>query len=252
MASCSFDGTGLAILIPAWNEEEALPAVLAEIHEYVPQAHVVVIDDGSRDSTSQVARAHGATALTLPLNLGVGGAMRAGYRYAWRAGYEMAIQVDADGQHRPADIAKLVQTMQETGADLVIGARFAGVGNYEVRGPRAWAMSLLSGILSRICKVKLTDTTSGFKLANRRTIGVLAEEMPAEYLGDTIEALVIAAKHNLRVAQVGVEMRERIAGQPSHNVWKSAKFLLRGLISMAVAATRPREKELNKKEEGRQ
>ena len=252
MTTESFDGTGLVVLIPAWNEQESLPSVLHELHVCVPKADVVVIDDGSRDHTSEIARAEGATALTLPINMGVGGAMRTGYRYAGRGGYELAVQVDADGQHRPSDIARLVERMRETNADLVIGARFAGVGNYRVKGPRAWAMSFLSSILSRINKTKLTDTTSGFKLTNRHAIRVFSDEMPAEYLGDTIEALVIAAKHGLRVEQVGVDMRERIAGQPSQSPWKSAKLLLRGLISMAVAASRPRAKELNKKEEGRQ
>lgn len=229
----------LAILIPAWNEEEALPEVLKELQRDVPFGTVVVIDDGSSDSTSDVARASGATVLTLPLNLGVGGAMRAGYQYAHRYGFERAIQVDADGQHRPEDIHLLMERMDETGADIIIGARFAGKGNYSVKGPRAWAMKLLSRILSRLHKTKLTDTTSGFKLTNRKAIALLASELPAEYLGDTIEALVIAHKAGLRVEQVGVEMRERIGGQPSHGPLKAARFLLKGFIAMIIASSRP-------------
>ena len=236
--------SSLLIIIPAWNEEQALPTVLDEIRGNTElDADVVVVDDGSHDHTSEVARARGVAVLTLPLNLGVGGAMRTGYVYAKRNGYRWAVQVDADGQHRPADILRLKERMEETNADLVIGARFAGVGDYTVRGPRAWAMKLLSGRLSRICKVTLTDTTSGFKLANRRTIELFAEELPAEYLGDTIEALVIDAKSGLKVEQVGVQMRERQGGEPSHGPLKAALFLGRAGLAMFIASTRRRTKE---------
>lgn len=234
----------LLIIIPAWNEEEALPKVLKEISDVTGlNADVVVVDDGSSDQTSAVARAAGATVLTLPLNLGVGGAMRTGYLYAQRMNYSRAVQVDADGQHRPVDIALLMQRMNETNADLVIGARFAGSGEYSVRGPRAWAMKVLSGQLSRLCRTKLTDTTSGFKLANRRAINLFASELPAEYLGDTIEALVIAAKSGLVIDQVGVEMRERQGGEPSHSPFKAALFLIRAALAMFIAATRRTKKE---------
>lgn len=230
----------LLIVIPAWREEEALPALLDEISQTSGiDADVLVVDDGSPDATARVAREHGARVLRLPLNLGVGGAVRTGYRYAVEGGYSHAVQVDADGQHRPADIAKLVARMEETGADIVIGARFAGVGNYEVHGPRAWAMRFLSAVLSRRFGTRLTDTTSGFKLMNRRAFAYFAQNMPAEYLGDTVEALVMASKAGLDVEQVGVEMRERQAGEASHNTWKSALFLFRGVIAMAIAMTRP-------------
>lgn len=236
--------SSLLIIIPAWNEEQALPKVLDEIRGNTElDADVVVVDDGSHDRTSEVARASGVAVLTLPLNLGVGGAMRTGYLYAKRNGYGRAVQVDADGQHQPADILRLMARMDESNADLVIGARFAGVGDYSVRGPRAWAMKVLSRRLSRICKVTLTDTTSGFKLANRRTIELFAEELPAEYLGDTIEALVIAAKSGLKVEQVGVQMRERQGGEPSHSPFKAALFLVRAGLAMFIASTRRRKKE---------
>jgi len=231
--------SSLLIIIPAWNEEQALPKVLEEILSNAQlDADIVVVDDGSTDHTSEVTLNCGVTVLTLPLNLGVGGAVRAGYLYAKRNGYERAVQVDADGQHRPVDILKLMKQMDQSHADLVIGARFAGVGEYSVRGPRSWAMKLLSSSLSRMCKAQLTDTTSGFKLANRRAIDVFAAELPAEYLGDTIEALVIAAKVGLKVEQVGVQMRERQGGEPSHGPIKAALFLARAGLAMFVASTR--------------
>lgn len=228
----------LLVIIPAYNEEATLAGVLAEIRAALPGADIVVVDDGSRDATSRVAREAGVTVITLPLNLGVGGAMRTGYLFAAREGYRYAVQVDADGQHDPRQVALMREAMSEQGADIIIGARFAGTGEYEAKGPRRWAMSLLSAVLSRVAHADLTDTTSGFKLTNRRAIVLLAREMPAEYLGDTVEALVIASKAGLTIGQVGVHMRPRAGGEPSHSPWRAAKLLLRAMLALAVAMTR--------------
>lgn len=165
--------------------------------------------------------------------------MRAGYLYAERHGYRRAIQLDADGQHDPTEIDTLFAAAEAEDADLVIGARFAGKGDYKVRGPRQWAMKLLSVILSRVCGTRLTDTTSGFKLANRRTIQLFAHEYPAEYLGDTIEALVIAKRSGLRIRQAAVVMRPRAGGTPSHSPLKAARFLIRAFLALGVALSRP-------------
>jgi glycosyltransferase involved in cell wall biosynthesis len=228
------------VIVPAWNEREALPGVLAELATSLPHADVLVVNDGSTDGTADVARASGtAMVLDLPLNLGVGGAMRAGYRFAAREGYDAAVQVDADGQHDPADVARVVAALGEGGADVVIGARFAGVGSYAVRGPRRWAMSVLSGVLSRIAGTRLTDTTSGFRASNRRAIALFADEYPAEYLGDTVESLVIACRAGLTVRQIGVEMRPRAGGTPSHNPAKAALFLGRAMLALVIALSRP-------------
>ena len=227
------------VILPAWNEQEALPGVLDELHTILPEADVLVVNDGSTDSTSIVARRGTTMVLDLPINLGVGGAMRAGYRFAAREGYDVTIQVDADGQHSPADVMRVVGALTSEGADVVIGARFAGVGSYEARGPRRWAMSVLSFVLSRIAGTPLTDTTSGFRASNRRAIELFAVEHPAEYLGDTIESLVIACRAGLRVRQVGVEMRPRAGGTPSHSPVKAALFLGRALLALLIALSRP-------------
>jgi len=227
------------VIVPAWNEREALPGVLAELAASLPHADVLVVNDGSTDGTADVARATGtAMVLDLPLNLGVGGAMRAGYRFAAREGYDSAVQVDADGQHDPTDVQRVVAALAE-GADVVIGARFAGVGTYSVRGPRKWAMNVLSGVLSRIAGTRLSDTTSGFRASNRRAILLFADEYPAEYLGDTVESLVIACRAGLTVRQVGVEMRPRAGGTPSHNPAKAALFLGRAILALVIALSRP-------------
>ena len=230
------------MILPAWNEEEALPGVLDELHAAIPDADFLVVSDGSTDSTARVARRGSTMVLELPVNLGVGGAMRAGFRFAAREGYDVAVQVDADGQHDPADVRRLVDALGSEQADVVIGARFAGRGNYEVRGPRRWTMAVLSFALSRIAGTRLTDTTSGFRASNRRAIELFAAEYPAEYLGDTVESLVIACRAGLRVRQAGVEMRQRAGGTPSHSPLKAAVFLGRALLALVIALSRPMRK----------
>lgn len=243
------DQTRILIIVPAWNEEAVIGSVLAELDTVLRgSADILVVSDGSRDATAEIAREAGVKVLDLAVNQGVGGAMRAGYLYAQREGYDFAIQVDADGQHDPREIATLVECQAETGADLVIGARFAGKGDYRVRGPRWWAMKLLSFTLSRVVGTQLTDTTSGFKLCGRNAIRLFAQEYPAEYLGDTIEALVIAKKHDLMIRQVAVEMRPRAGGEPSHNPYLAAKFLMRAFIAFGIALSRPRVENLSGKD----
>lgn len=235
----TLDARDLLVVVPAWNEEEALPGVLAEVREVLPGTDVLVVSDGSTDRTAERARAGGATVLELPFNLGVGGAMRAGFTYAVRRGYPAVVQLDADGQHDPRAVAALVRTAAAEGADLVIGARFAGVGSYTVRGPRRFAMRLLSVILSRVTRTRLTDTTSGLKLVGPRALALFSREYPAEYLGDTVEALVVAARAGLVVRQVPVDMRARQGGRPSQSPVSAAVFLVRALLALVMALSRP-------------
>ncbi|HWK77232.1 glycosyltransferase family 2 protein [Microbacterium sp.] len=226
------------VVIPALNEEESVADVVRDVCGAIPHARVLVIDDGSRDRTGERARAAGAEVLTLPFNLGVGGAMRAGYRYARDHGHDTVVQVDGDGQHDPRAIHELLAGLD--GADLMIGARFAGVGDYGARGPRRWAMRLLAGVMSGVARTRLTDVTSGFKAAGPRAVALFADNFPAEYLGDTIEALVIAARAGLVIRQVPVAMRERQAGTPSHNPLKAAAYLIRACAALGLAMMRPR------------
>ncbi len=226
------------VVLPAWNEARSLPAVLDEIATHLPDAGVVVVNDGSSDATSAVARAGGAEVLDLPFNLGVGAAMRAGFRYALAHGYDAVVQVDADGQHDPRDVPRLVAGLAE--ADVVIGARFAESGDYTVRGPRWWAMRVLATVLSRMARTRLTDTTSGFRASGPAAIRLFAVHYPAEYLGDTVESLVMAVRSGLTVRQVGVAMRERSAGRPSQRPWKAAVYLMRACLALLIAVTRPR------------
>lgn len=227
------------IVIPAWNEAATIGSVIGEVRTHLDTWDVLVVSDGSTDGTAAAARALGLAVVDLPFNLGVGGAMRAGFSYAERYGYTHALQLDADGQHDPREVGKLEARWRETGADIVIGARFAGSGDYTVKGPRKWAMKLLSAVLSRVCRTKLTDTTSGFKLIGPRGLTLFSANYPAEYLGDTVEALVMAARAGLKVEQVAVTMRERAGGTPSHSPIKAAVFLGRAFMALGVALTRP-------------
>ncbi|WP_416347598.1 glycosyltransferase family 2 protein [Cryobacterium sp. RTC2.1] len=225
------------IVMPAFNEEESVGDVVQEVFSQLPGVGCLVVDDGSSDTTAEAARAAGAIVAVLPFNLGVGGAMRLGFKYAREHGYANVVQIDSDGQHDPADVRPLLAKLDE--ADLVIGARFAGAGVYEASGPRRWAMLTLSSMLSRISHTRLTDTTSGLRASGPRAVKLFADHYPAEYLGDTIESLVIAIREGCRIAQVPVSMRPRSGGVASHSPARSAVYLGRAMIALVFALIRP-------------
>ncbi len=231
-------GRRLLIAVPAWNEEATVGEVVRELHEFVPGADVLVIDDGSIDATAQVARSAGAKVVVLPFNVGVGGAMRTAFLHADRCHYDAVVQVDADGQHDPASVKLLLDELDV--ASVVVGSRFAGQRAHQVRGPRRWAMKLLSVALSRVAGTPLSDTTSGFRAADRKAIKLFARHYPAEYLGDTIDSLVIAARAGLTIREVPVEMRLRQGGRPSHAPIKATLYLGRSVLALGVALTRRR------------
>lgn len=224
------------VVVPAYNEAGYVGAVVAQVHHHLPEADVLVIDDGSHDGTSAVARSAGAAVATLPFNLGVGGAMRTGYRHALRHEYDAVVQVDGDGQHDPSQIRLLLHGLST--ADVVIGARFAGTGHYPVSGPRHWAMRVLAQVMTWILGVRLSDSTSGFRAAGPAAIRVYAQHYPAEYLGDTLETLVIAHKAGLRVTQVPVAMRPRLSGRPSRGVIGSTVDLGRACVVIMLGLVR--------------
>lgn len=226
----------LLVVVPALNEEQSVGAVVTEVLREIPGVRCLVIDDGSVDQTAAIARRAGAEVLRLPFNLGVGGAMRAGFRFAQDYGYQIVVQVDADGQHDAAYIRPLVAALADS--DIVIGARFAGVGDYGVRGPRKWAMRALAAAVSGVARRRLTDVTSGFKATGPAAVRLFATTYPAEYLGDTVEALVIAARAGLRIDQVAVEMRVRQGGAPSQHPVRATGHLMRASVAFVLALMR--------------
>jgi glycosyltransferase involved in cell wall biosynthesis len=226
------------IVMPALNESASVGAVITQVKKSLPGMDVLVVDDGSSDETAKLARQAGAEVARLAVNLGVGGAMRTGFRYAVARAYDVVVQVDADGQHDPDEVAALLAGLDE--ADIVIGSRFAGKGVYHASGPRKYAMVALSMVFSRLAKTELTDVTSGAKAMGPRAIKLFAAYYPAEYLGDTVESLVMAIRAGLRIKEVPVIMRERTAGTPSCSPIKSAVYLGRAGLALLLALVRRR------------
>jgi len=234
------------IIVPAYNEEDALPATLEELRRAQPDATVAVVDDGSRDSTAAVARAGGATVVPLPINLGVGGAVRTGLRCAAEWGFDRAVVVDADGQHDPEGLTRLLAALDD-GADLVIGSRFApGAPDYEIGRTRRRAMRLLQWIVRLRTGQTFTDVTSGYRGFSRRIVELLAVEYPAEYLADTVEALLIVHDNGGRIVEVPVPMRPRAGGVPSSRGLLLVVNYLRLLVGIISVTLFPRERRVAK------
>lgn len=221
----------LLVIIPAYNEEDCIGSVVSDARQIL-HADVAVIDDGSLDATGPRARAAGARVLSLPYNLGVGGAIRTGLRYAQDRGYERVVQLDGDGQHEAAEAKRLLDELDDTGADFVVGARFAA--GYEVSRGRRLAMRALSDIVSRRLGNRITDTTSGFRAMGPRAIALFSRRYPVDYLSDTVEALLLAGEAGLRVAEVDVRMRLRQGGRASSGSLRSLYHLGRLLFGIAV------------------
>ena len=218
------------VVIPAYNEEETLPAVLAQLAEVTPEFDIVVIDDGSADGTAAVTRRAGIPCLQLPFNLGIGGALRAGYRYAADNGYQRAVQFDADGQHRADQIGVLLAEL-DAGADMVIGSRFRA-GDYEVGRGRSMAMGLLRFGVRILTGQKFSDTSSGFRATRQPLLNVFARDYPVEYM-DSVETLVGACRAGYTVAEVPTVMEERAGGVPSQRPLHLAYHYARLLVALA-------------------
>lgn len=219
------------IIIPAYNEAETIGTVLAALAEHVPECDVLVIDDGSVDGTSGVVRASGRSGLVrLPYNLGIGSAMQTGYKYALREGYDMAIQCDADGQHPVHQIPLLVERLSEGDVDLVIGSRYVADTDYVPSLGRRVGKSLLSRLVDSIVGGGITDTTSGFRAANRAVIELFARHYPDDY--PEAEVLVSVYKHGLRSREISVDMKPRQGGQSSINTWRALYYIVK--VSLAI------------------
>jgi glycosyltransferase involved in cell wall biosynthesis len=231
------------VIIPAWNEEEALPGTLAELARLRPDLDVLVVSDGSTDRSADVARFAGATVVELPFNLGIGGALQTGFRYAVRNGYERAVQFDADGQHDPAEIAVLLDAL-DNGADMVVGSRF-GEGTVEYRvGPlRRTAMRLLRFSINAMTHGHFSDTSSGFRAFDRSVLVLFAGTYPVEFM-DSSESLLQACRAGMKVTETPTRIRERQAGTPSTRSFRLVYHYLRLLVTiLSQVSRRTKEKE---------
>lgn len=226
------------IVIPAFNEEATVATVVAEVRAAGYAA--VVVDDGSVDHTADLAETAGATVLRLPVNLGVGGALRCAFRYAVTHGYQVVVQCDADGQHDVAQIATLLDAMAAADAHLVIGSRFTSASDsYAVGRTRRFVMRRLARMASRRTGIQITDATSGFRAIRGKLLGTFAASYPTEYLGDTIESLARAGRAGYRVVEVPAAMRPRAAGVSSASAISSAWYLLRVVTAVWLQRYRP-------------
>ncbi len=217
-------------VVPAYNEQDTVAEVVRRLRDAGYAA--VVIDDGSVDRTGAEAEAAGARVLRLPANIGVGGALRTGFSYAVQRGVERVVQVDADLQHDPEAVPGLVKAAEATGADLVIGSRFAG-GAYPVSRGRRLLMRLLARLVSARVGIRLDDVTSGFRVISEPLLSWFSREYPTEYLGDTVEAILLARKHGASIAQVPAPMGPR-AGGASTPRFHAGGHLLRVLLAVLV------------------
>lgn len=220
------------VIVPAYNEEASLPGVIRDLREHIPSADVLVVNDGSFDDTAQVARKFDVKVLDLPFNLGIGGAVQAGYLYAERNAYDIAIQFDGDGQHLASEIKRLLEPLEAKRADLVVGSRFMSIGGYKTSVFRKIGIGIFSFVLSRILGITVTDSTSGFRAANRRVIEFFAHTYPDDY--PEVEALVLLHKAGLRMAEVPAAMRERTSGRSSITPIRSLYYMTKVLMAIFI------------------
>lgn len=217
------------IIVPAYNEAGSIAQVISELQSF--NYKVLVVSDGSRDQTCKIAREMGVQVLELPINLGVGGALRAGFRFAVRENYEAAVQVDADGQHPAHEIAALLEAANHNCAHLVIGSRFLSNGtSMEVGITRRLVMRVLARSSSRATGINITDTTSGFRIICEPLLTKFSNSFPTNYLGDTYEAVVAAGRSGYKVIEIPAALRERTAGKSTATIAQSVRFTFKGLV----------------------
>ena len=227
----------LVAIVPAWNESGAIGRVVGEIREFDSAIDVVVVDDASTDDTAKVAESHGATVLSLPFNVGIGGAVQTGFRYALEHGYDIAVRLDGDGQHDASEIPKVLEPIEAGEADLVIGSRFVGPGGtYRPPFARRIGIRIFARLVSVLGGQRVTDTTSGFVALDRRGIELFAAQFPHDY--PEVEATLVALRSGLRVAQVQVAMRERTTGTSSITFVRSLYYIVKVMLALLVASLR--------------
>lgn len=223
-------------IVPAYNEAQNIGVVVRELHEFDPDLDVVVVSDGSVDGTAAKAAEAGARVVSLPFNLGIGGAVQTGFRYAYEEGYELAVRCDGDGQHIPSELDKVIAPVLRGEADIAVGSRFAGADGYRSSGARRIGIRLLALIVSTIARQKVTDTTSGFQALNRRALELFAADYPHDY--PEVEGMVMTIKHKLRLTEVPVLMRERRHGRSSITALRSIYYMAKVLTALFVGLFR--------------
>ena len=232
------EGLKTLVIIPAFNEQAAIVPFVEELKTVCPACDLIVINDCSRDETGALCRAHGYPTVNLPVNLGIGGAVQTGYLYALENDYDIAVQMDGDGQHDPRDLAALLAPIERGEADLAIGSRFVTGEGFQSTWLRRLGISILRGAVRLRTRHTVTDPTSGFRAANRRVIELFAHDYAQDY--PEPESLVTALKSGARVCDVPAAMRARQGGASSISEWKSVYYMLK--VTLAVLLHTPHAK----------
>lgn len=225
------------VIIPAFNEETSIAVLLEEVGNAVPGMDVLIISDGSIDGTSRVVRASSNLLLDLPCNLGVGGAVQAGFQYAFAHGYEFVVRVDADGQHPPGEIPKLMSCMAETQTNLVTGSRFLGETEYKSTLFRSFGIRGLAIFLSLICRKRVTDPTSGFQMVDRKLLAFFSRRYPSEY--PEPEALALIHRQGYGCEEAAVSFRARLSGESTMTQWVTLYHAIKVFLALVIDRARP-------------
>lgn len=228
----------ILVIIPAYNEEDSLGRVIRQIRTSTPAADIVVINDGSTDATPDIAEGYGAILVSLPYNLGIGSAMQTGFMYAHDFHYDVAVQVDGDGQHDPSEIQALVDALQETEADVVVGSRYLEDRGYITPWQRRIGIVMLASLISVIVRQRITDPTSGFRAMSRRAIYFCSSDYPFDY--PEPEAIVVLKRAGLVVREIPVTMNPRYGGQSSITPLRSAYYMVKVIMAIIIGLLRER------------
>ncbi len=224
-------------IVPAYNEEDSLARVIDEIRAFDPEFEIVVVDDGSGDRTAAVAEQRGAHVVRLPFNLGIGGAVQTGFRYAFERGFGLAVRLDGDGQHDASQLGLVLAPVLADEADIVVGSRYAAAaGGYRSSRSRRLGISILAGTVSMLVGRRVTDPTSGFQALNRLAIALFAADYPHDY--PEVEAMLMVHRHKLRLTEVPVQMRERAAGRSSIGALAAVYYMIKVLLALFIGLFR--------------
>ena len=220
------------IIIPAYNEAGSIEKVIDNLTENYPEYDYIIINDGSTDDTAAICHRRGYKVLDLPINLGIGGAVQTGYKYAFRNDYDIAVQMDGDGQHNPKYLAEMIALFDNEDADVVVGSRFVNKEGFQSSAGRRMGICFLSGLGKLLTGVRLRDITSGYRLVDRKLIKIFSEDYPGDY--PEPEAMVIAAIHGCKIVEYPVVMNERESGTSSINLKRSVYYMVKVTLAMII------------------
>ncbi len=232
------------IIIPAYNESENIERVVDDLKENYPQYDYVVVNDCSTDNTEEILKNRGYNYISLPTNLGIGGAVQSGYIYAVEGGYDIAVQTDGDGQHDPAYIEKLIAPIIADEADMTIGSRFIEKHGFQTSFARRMGIRFIRAVIRLCCGTRATDTTSGFRATGRELTEFFAKEYAQDY--PEPEAIVAASLNGFRVKDVAVEMREREGGVSSINALRSVYYIIKVSLALVILRLGTRRKKIKR------